>query len=267
MLTKFLMISAMLCGVAMAGNRSGKATVDWIGESATCEAGKPLQTAIRMIHDTGWHSYWINPGEAGIKTSVKWKLPPGWKTGGLGYPAPVRFITSDLVGFGYEDTVLFPVTVTPPADFTGTARLTAVVSWLACGEQGCVPGEAEIHLDLSAGISEATPDSPEILAAHQKLPRPAVGFPRLSVTEKGGNMILLIELESGAALDLDGREFLPATPDVIDPRVPIRFVKTGGTWTAEVAKSEYATGPVRQLTLVLTPKEGNDALELTWTAP
>lgn len=261
------MISAMLCGAAMAGIRPGKATVDWIGESPTCEPGKPLQTAIRMIHDPGWHSYWINPGEAGIKTTAEWKLPSGWKIEGLGFPAPTRFMTSDLAGFGYADTVLLPVTVTPPADFTGTARLTAVISWLACGEEGCVPGKAEIHLDLTAGAPESGPDSQNILTAYRKLPRPAGNFPRLAVTEKGENLILSIETQSSAPLDVDGREFFPATPDVIDPRVPIRFAKNGGAWTTEVPKSEYAPGSVKLLTLVLAPTEGKDALQLTWTAP
>jgi DsbC/DsbD-like thiol-disulfide interchange protein len=260
--TKFIMISTMLCGAAMAGIRSGKATVAWIGESVTCEAGKPLQTAIRMVHDPGWHSYWINPGEAGVKTSVSWKLPPGWKTGGLGYPAPSRFTTSGLAGFGYEGTVLLPVKITPPEDFTGTARLTAVISWLACGEAGCVPGEAEIHLDLSAGIPKQTEEAREILAAHPP-PCPAGDSARLAVTEKGKSLVLSIN----TAMDFDGCEFFPATPDVVDPRAPVRFVRNGGTWTAEVPKSAYASGPVKQLTLVVAPGGENEALELTWTAP
>jgi len=267
MLTRLVMISAMLCGAAVAGSRPGKASVDWIAESIACEPGKPIRTAIRMMHDPGWHSYWINPGEAGIKTSVVWKLPPGWKTEGPGFPVPTRFTTSNLAGFGYEGTVLFPVTITPPADFNGAARLTATVSWLACGEKGCVPGEAEIHLDLTAGAVKPSPDAKEIHDSYQKLPRPAGNTPRLSVTENGKSLVLSIETESGAALDLDGREFFPATPDVIDPRAPIRFVKKDAAWTAEVPKNEYAASPVRQITLVLAPNERNDALELTWTAP
>jgi len=262
-----MMISTLLCGMAMGGVRSGKAVADWIVESPTCEPGKPLQTAIRMIHDPGWHSYWINPGEAGLKSTVKWKLPPGWKTGSLGFPVPVRFMTSGLSGFGYEGTVLLPVTVTPPADFTGTARLTAVLSWLACGANGCVPGEAEIHLDLSAGVIKPTPDLQEILITCQKLPRPAGKSPRLAVTEKGKSLVLSIEAETGVALDLDGRGIFPATPDVIDPRVSIRFGKNGDVWTTEVPKSEYAASPVKRLTLVLAPDKENQALELTWSVP
>ena len=256
----------MICGAAMAGVHPGKATVEWISDTATCEPGKPLLTAIRMVHDPGWHSYWVNPGEAGIKTTVTWKLPAGWETGGIGYPPPARFLTSDLAGFGYADKVMFPVMVTPPEDFTGTARLTAVISWLACGESGCVPGEAEIHLELAAGAPMPTPDSPEIRAAFQKLPRPAEKS-RLQVKDLGKSMVLSIETESGASLDLDGREAFPATPDVIDPRKPILFVKAGGIWTAEVPKSEYAAKPVKQLTLVIAATKENEALEFTWSAP
>jgi thiol:disulfide interchange protein DsbD len=267
MIARFTLCASMLCAAAAAEIRPGRAAVQWIAESPACQPGKPLKTAIRMVHDQGWHSYWINPGEAGIKTSAEWKMPPGWTNGGIRFPAPRRFLTSDLAGFGYEGTVLLPVTITPPADFTGTARLTAVVSWLACGEDGCVPGKTEVHLDLSAGDAKPSPDAGTIHNAHRKLPRPAVGFPRLSVTDKGKNLVLMIETESDATLDLDGREFFPANPDVIDPRVPIRFARNGGVWTTEVAKSEYAASPVRQLTLVLDPKEESDALELTWTAP
>jgi thiol:disulfide interchange protein DsbD len=266
MIARLVMISVMICGTALAGARPGRATLDWIAESPACEPGKPLQTAIRMVHDSGWHSYWINPGEAGIRTTATWKLPPGWKNGGLGFPEPARFLTNGLAGFGYAGSVLLPVVVTPPADFTGTARLTAVISWLACGKDGCLPGEAEIHLDLAAGAPEPTADARDIRAASQKLPRIA-GNVRLAVTEKAENLILSIETDSPAALDLDGREAFPATPDVVDPRVPVRFVKNGGAWTAKVSKSEYAASPVKALTLVIAATKTDDALELTWNAP
>lgn len=267
MIAKFKLIYAMLCFMAVADASPSRAEDEWLAESATCEPGKPLQTAIRIVHEPGWHSYWVNPGESGIKTTAEWKMPPGWTSGGLGFPSPTRFLTSGLAGFGYEGTVMFPVTLMPPADFTGKARLTAVVSWLACGEEGCVPGKTEVHLDLTAGTMAPTSCSRAIHDACRFLPYPAMDFARLTVTEKDRSLILMIETKPGAALDLDGREFFPTTPDMIDPRVPIRFKKQDGVWTTEVAKSEYTRSPIRQLTLVLAAKEGNDALELTWTAP
>lgn len=267
MIARLTLVSTMFCTTLMADVRSGDTAVEWISASKSCEPGSPLQSAIRMIHAPGWHSYWVNPGEAGIRTSVDWNLPPGWKAEGPGFPPPARFLTSGLAGFGYGGAVLFPVTVTPPADFTGKARLTAVVSWLACGEQGCVPGKAEIHLDLAAGVPEPTTNAREISDAYLKLPRPAGKSARLAVTETAKNLTLSIETESNAALDLDGREVFPATPEVIDPRAPIRFVKKDNIWTSEVPKSEFAASPVKQLTLVLAANDKNDALELTWPTP
>ncbi|RPJ35593.1 MAG: hypothetical protein EHM17_02075 [Verrucomicrobiaceae bacterium] len=270
MITRILMISAMAGCLSTAAARPGKATVEWLASSATVEPGKPMQTAIRMVIDDGWHTYWINPGEAGMPTTVEWKLPPGWQTGGLVFPEPARFLTSGLAGFGYEGTVLFPVTLTPPADFTGKARLTAVVSWLACGESGCVPGEAEIHLDLAAGAASPTAEVAAISAAYQKLPRPAGNALRLTVAESGKNLLLSITMEPmepGAAPDPGGREAFPATPEVAEPRAVIRFSKTGNTWTSEVPKSGYAAGPARRLTLVLAGGEAHGPLELTWSAP
>ena len=267
MIARLTLVPTMVCATAMAGIRSGKAVAHWLVESATCEAGRPMKTAILLIHDSGWHSYWINPGEAGVKTSVSWKLPPGWKSGGLGFPNPRRFTTSDLVGFGYEGEVLFPVTVTPPEDFNGNARLSAEISWLACGEQGCVPGKAEIHLDLSAGAFKPVTEAKEIQDAYLKLPRPAGNSPQLAVTEKDKQLILTIQTAPGEIFDPEGREFFPATPDMVDPRTPIRFLKTNERWTAEVTKSEYAASPVKMLSLVAGPFGRHEPIELSWTAP
>ena len=38
----------------------------------------------------GWHTYWKFPGDAGIPTELKWKLPPGWKVGEIQWPIPLK---------------------------------------------------------------------------------------------------------------------------------------------------------------------------------
>lgn len=263
MIFRCLLISLFSCATAAA--QTGRASAVWISPSATAEPGKPLQTAIRMEHDKGWHSYWINPGEAGLPTTVEWKLPPGWKCGGLQLPAPIRFKTGGLAGFGYEGTVWFPVTLIPPENFTGVARLDATISWLACSEEGCVPGQAETHLDLRAGQYEATDDEAAIRQAHEKLPKKLDGL-RLAVTENNGHLILGIANDAGAGSDLSESRVFPATPEVIDARAELRFTKSGSQWTAEAPLSEFAKKPLRKLTLVLTGAGPQSPLEITWTA-
>ena len=71
MIARLLLTFVSLCAVSVAAVRSGKAEADWISESATYESGKPVRTALRLVLDPGWHTYWENPGEGGMKISAK----------------------------------------------------------------------------------------------------------------------------------------------------------------------------------------------------
>ena len=259
------MIFASVCGVSLAAVRSGQATVEWIAASFTCEAGKPVQTAVRMVLDEGWHTYWINPGEGGMKTSVKWQLPAGWTAGELEHPVPKRFMTGELQGFGYEGTVVFPVKLTPPADFTGEAKLKGKISWLTCNDDKCIPGEAELELSVAAGNPSATDDAKVIQAALAKIPQPQQGWVQFDVTEKPGIVALRIEAHATHPLDLNDYEIFPATPQVIDPAAKIQFTWNGAKWIAEVPKSEFAPKPIKELTLVLGGKAQQPPISLTWS--
>ena len=100
MIARALVSLVIFNSVALAGVRSGKAEAEWRGVAAQYQAGKPLQTALRLVLDEGWHTYWENPGEGGMKISVTWKLPPGWVAGELEHPIPQHFAAGGLAGFG-----------------------------------------------------------------------------------------------------------------------------------------------------------------------
>ncbi len=263
-LARSAVILTCLWGVSAAAVRSGKASVEWISASATCEAGKPVQTAVRLVLDEGWHTYWINPGEGGMKTSVKWELPPGWTAGELEHPVPKRFMTGELPGFGYDGTVIFPVKLTPPPDFTGEAKVKGKISWLTCNENQCVPGNAELELSVAAGNLSTTDETKVIQSALAKIPQPQQGWVLLKVTEKPDVVVLRIEAQISHPLDLNDYEVFPATPQVIDPAAKIQFTKNGAEWNAEVPKSEYAPKPINELTLVLGGKAQQPPISLTW---
>jgi thiol:disulfide interchange protein DsbD len=265
MIARIAILSAVATGFMHAAEEPnpGRAKADWIAISATVPPAQPLQTAIRIRHDKGWHSYWLNPGEAGMPTTVEWKLPPGWKHGGLGFPAPVRFLTGELASYGYEGELLLPVTITPPADFAGKAKLEAEISWLACSDEGCVPGEATLSLEVAAGDANPGPAAVEILAAIDLLPRPAGDALRLGVEETEKSLVLTLIPGKSAPADLSRHEAFPLTTELVDPKAEIRFAYEDGTWTATVAKSEFAPSPVKELTLVLADRK-NPPLQLSW---
>ena len=267
---RVIRIVCLMLGMALsawANVRSGRASAEWVSASSAFEAGSPLQTAIRLSLDDGWHTYWLNPGDGGMKTSVEWELPAGW-TAEIAHPVPKRFQTGGLSGFGYEGTVLFPVTLTPPADVAGPVVLEAKVSWLTCNDDSCVPGNAELPLKLDVGPLKPTVDAEAIRDAFSKVPRPQKEWVRLDVREKPAVLALSIEIQAGRELDLSRCEVFPATANVIDPGAVFRFVRNdSGGWIAEAPKSEYVTGTVKELTLVLAGEGLKEPIELKWQKP
>ncbi|MFT3990138.1 MAG: protein-disulfide reductase DsbD family protein [Luteolibacter sp.] len=267
----------MASAAAQAGVHSGKATADLLAASPTYQPGQPLQVAVRLKMDFGWHTYWSNPGEGGMKLGVKWQLPPGWTAGEPGYPVPKAFRTGDLAGYGYEGTVVFPITLTPSAGATGLVKATAAISWLTCNDDACVPGKAEISLDLNQGAAKETTDAQEIRAATEKLPMPQPDW-KFKVVEEGKTLELT--LQGPEALDLAGVKVFPETEQAVDPAAKIEFKKSGGwgsatsgseasvfksgkVWSATVPKNEYATAPLKTLSLVIATEP---PVRVTWAA-
>lgn len=118
--------------------------------------GQAFHLGVRLKIQPDWHIYWINAGDAGLPTEVKFTVSKGFKVGPLQYPLPIRFTQpGDIVGYGYSDEVLLITRMQPPQDLAigSKASLTAVVSWLVCKKQ-CIPGSAK--LEISLPMSEKT---------------------------------------------------------------------------------------------------------------
>ncbi|MFT4176349.1 MAG: protein-disulfide reductase DsbD family protein [Luteolibacter sp.] len=260
MFAKILFPVVVASAVAHAGVHSGKATADLLAESTTYQPGQPVHAAVRLKMDPGWHTYWSNPGEGGMKIDVKWQLPEGWTAGEPGHPVPKAFLTGGLAGYGYEGTVIFPLTLTPPAEASGKVKATATISWLTCNDDACIPGKAEISLEFEQDEPAQTPDAEAIRTAREKLPRPLAGT-KLTVTERGKSLELTLSVPE--SLNLTSAKVFPETPQAVDPSATLQFMKSGDVWTATVAKNEYASGPLKTLSLVI----GSETpVRVTWNA-
>ena len=127
-------------------------TAELIPEMTTVEPGKPFDVALHLHTDSGWHTYWINPGDAGMATTIKWTLPPGFTAGPIQWPTPEKHNMGPLVTYGYGGDVYLLTTITPPkTDLPQHFDLKAKASWLVCQEE-CVPGRAELTLPLDSGM-------------------------------------------------------------------------------------------------------------------
>ena len=265
MIVRSALISAALCGFSLADVSSGKERAALLAATSTYETGRPLQAAIRLTVDPGWHTYWGNPGEGGMKISVKWELPDGWRAEELEEPVPKRFMTGELAGFGYEGVVIFPVKLIPGGEAKGDVKITGKVSWLTCNDDACIPGDANLELDLTSGSPEATTETALIGKALEKIPKrnPEI---TLGVKETGHMVHLILSEATTKPFKASDYEFFPRTPRIIDPAATFEFKKMNGSWVTDVPKNEYAPEKIVELTLVLAGKNGEPPQALTWKA-
>lgn len=224
-----------------------KATASWIHETNTLTPGNSLRTVITMNIDQGWHTYWENPGEGGLKPSLKSSLPAGWTIGEIQYPSPIRFMTGELHGFGYEGTVNFPVTITPPANFEGKIpEMSAKLSWLTCDDNSCLPGNANLSLQHSEkqGIVEK---------AYQSLPTEIIGA-KLSLKLTESTVILKLTLPTGSTINPAEYELFPATEEIVDAATNVRFKQIpdqNHQWISTWPKNKYCETTPKTFSLLL----------------
>ncbi len=118
-------------------------------------AGRSFKLGLLIRHQPHWHTYWRNPGDSGLPTSLVWQLPPGVTVGEIEWPAPQRLPVGPLMNFGYEGEVLLPVTVTLPEDFAQPSfDVSLRADWLVCKDV-CVPESGEFRLRLPARAATA----------------------------------------------------------------------------------------------------------------
>lgn len=241
----------------------GKAV--WLTESAQVQPGQTLKTAVRLALDPDWHVYWNNPGDAGMPTAVVWELPPGWHSSELKHLWPHRFKTGDLHGFGHEGEVWYPVTVTAPKDFSGKVTLKGKLSWLACNDDACVPGSADLVLEISAGVPQQTGSAAEVVKVHERAPK---RMPEVSLLLGDDGDAWILKLVGEQAEALARGEFLAASPEVFAPEAEIRFaVEAGPQVRARVPKSRYAKKSPKQVDLWVLPEGEIRPQILVWKAP
>ncbi len=111
--------------------------------------GVPITVALRLSMEKGWHTYWQNPGDSGLPTTLAWKLPAGVEAGPIEWPAPRELPVGPLVNYGYEGEVLHLVELLPQRTLAvgDTAVLAARAEWLVCKEV-CIPEGADLTLAL-----------------------------------------------------------------------------------------------------------------------
>ncbi len=173
---------------------STHATVSLVSDTDAVSPGTPFRIGLRIRLAPGWHTYWRNPGDAGVAPELDLALPKGATAGPIGWPAPQRIAEGPVMTYAYTGEVLLPLTITPapavpttatpsgaaPAAGTpaatvaapggGAMTIAADARWLVC-KQICVPEQAHFTLDLPVGHAAPSAQAALFAAADRRIPR------------------------------------------------------------------------------------------------
>lgn len=235
------------------------ADTEWI------QPGEPFWIGIELKMDEGWHTYWKNPGDSGLATSVKWTLPEGFEAGPIQWPYPQRFEEAELATYGYEGEVTLLVEITPSAVLPeeSVQTLGARVRWLSC-ERICIPGQAELTLDLPVKNEPpvANPSyQQDFEQARGRLPLKDHGW-QIGVEHHLGRFSFQLKPPARTA-PVNNVYFFPETNDLIDHAADQHFRKDARGYRLSVAQSAVNPGQKHiKGVLILTMPEGVTALDV-----
>ncbi len=120
-----------------------------IADVESIKPGSRFSLAVVLTMEEGWHTYWKNPGDSGLPTSIEWNLPEGFLAGEIQWPVPRKFETSGIVSFGYADRIFLLIDMQAPGALNPgiVVELSARVNWLACKDE-CVPEHSDLSVEL-----------------------------------------------------------------------------------------------------------------------
>ena len=250
-------LGALALAAVAAPVRTEHVEAELVADHAAVGPGDTFTAALRLHIGSGWHTYWRNPGDSGLPTTLAWTLPAGWQAGPIEWPAPKALPAGPLVNYGYEGEVLHLVNVTVPKDAAPGSRATlaARADWLVCRET-CIPEGADLTLALPVAAT-GTPDpkwARAIEATHAALPQPLRGW---MVSAKGdGPTIALTLAPPAGAPDPGAVRFFADEEGRVEPSAPQTLARdSSGSYVVALPVSSDLK-PFTRLAGVVTADKG-----------
>ena len=124
-------------------------TLTLASDSESISPGDAFYLSLTLSIKDGWHTYWINPGDAGAPAELSWEVSEGVSIGEALWPPPKKIAYGSLTTYGYDSqvTVIVPVKTSPSLAKGKIITITLNAEWLIC-EEICIPESAKLSLDI-----------------------------------------------------------------------------------------------------------------------
>ena len=257
------LLAALLPGAsAVAASSSADVAhlhVQLVVPQTTLSPGEPADAGLYFKLEPGWHVYWKNAGDSGEPPRVRWTLPVGITAGDIQFPAPARLPLGPLMDFGYEDEVLFPLTLHVAKDVkAGPAPIHAKVDWLVCREV-CIPGKAELEVaatvadrPVKSAVSGGDIEIYKRLLSRLPEPLPAADKAVFQAASSGFRLALTTGQRESAA------QFFPAEQNILNNPAPQTVTPTATGLVLELKKDPNLAANPGQLAGVIELSGGRN---------
>ncbi|MFA6162104.1 MAG: protein-disulfide reductase DsbD domain-containing protein [Methylobacter sp.] len=166
----------LFCGKAQATSFEAgteQVTAQLVASVDAVHPGDEILVGVHQRIIPHWHTYWRNPGDSGLATTIDYTLPTGAKAGKIQWPTPSRITLGPVMSYGYENEVTLLTKIKVPQDSVAGSvfPVKAKVKWLVC-EESCIPQKVDLALDLPVVLpgADAGAGSPLIELARANLP-------------------------------------------------------------------------------------------------
>jgi DsbC/DsbD-like thiol-disulfide interchange protein len=218
------------------------AKIHIVTEHPSLQPGHTAWIGVLFNLEKGWHIYWVNPGDSGAPPHIKWDLPPGFRTGEVRWPAPVRLGTGRVVDYGYQGNVLLALPLEVPASYKAgsPAVLKANVGYLICSNV-CIPAKAQAELSIPSSGDAIQPNL--FRATRESWPKHMPKSWKAQASDAGSHFILSIETGAREAK----ASFFPLNENEVDNAASQGVMPTPDGMRITLKKSDLLTKSVATL--------------------
>ncbi|CAI3927435.1 Thiol:disulfide interchange protein DsbD (DsbD) (PDB:1JPE) [Commensalibacter communis] len=188
-----------------------------ISESDTYDGRKALTLGLRIKLEPKWHTYWINPGDAGEPASVSVKINdhPTAQEGKIEWSSPEPLSENGLMSYIYKGDVVLPFKISvPDEEMNKPLNLKLKARWLVCADV-CIPQEGEFALEIPKGAASASKEASLIQQALSQKPKPSPWDIHIAPTGE-----LWVQNDAISPLHMIHAWFMPDKNGVIDQIAP-----------------------------------------------
>ncbi|WP_240224962.1 protein-disulfide reductase DsbD family protein [Rheinheimera hassiensis] len=229
-----------------------------VSEYQQVTPGQTVRLALHFVPDEHWHTYWQNPGDSGLATSLSWRLPEGVTAGNIQWPTPHAIAIPPLVNYGFEGNTVLLSDLHIAADYASdTIDIQLQADWLVC-EEICIPAEAQFRLMLPVGSNAILADEQSALfrQAQQQRPQPLNISGQFDTS--GGAFSAVIDWQQ-----TDITAFFVAASELVDHAAKQQISQQGTQLLLQQPLNTYFSGVEDQIELVLISADTAYSVQLT----